>query len=129
MKSFLSDIVLFQLINLRKQRGVPAPSFDSISDSKIQPNWTVYVFRNSTQALALLKRHTSGRFQWQLWKGGLLPLFHFFVFSVLWQNNEETTGQKSEFPQAGGVHDSSDDGWASVFKSSLLFKCWKLVFG
>lgn len=30
-------------------------------------------------------------------------------FVVLWQISEETTGQKSEFPQAGGVHDRPDD--------------------
>lgn len=41
---------------------------------------------------------------------------------MLRQNNEETTGQKSEFPQAGGLHDSSDDRWTFLFQSSLLFK-------
>lgn len=38
----------------------------------------------------------------------------FFVFSALQQNNEETIGQEFDFPQAGGIHDRSDDRYVMV---------------
>lgn len=43
----------------------------------------------------------------------------FFVFSALQQNNEETTGQEFDFPQAGGIHDRSDDRYVMVNCASV----------
>lgn len=51
-----------------------------------------------------------------LWK----VVFNSFIFTVLQQNNEKATGQKFDFPQAGCVHDSTDDRWDEAYISRLV---------